>query len=46
MLQTILDRVTADPVGLLLTAVFVGAGWSLIEWGIKRADASKIGRPE
>ena len=46
MLQTILHRITDDPVGLVLTAVILAALWTGWEWAIARADVSQIERPE
>lgn len=44
MISTILHRITADPVGLLLTAVFLAALWTFVEWGIARADDNQQGQ--
>lgn len=44
--SAILHRITDDPVGLLLTAVALGALWTVWEWAIARADVSSLDGPE
>lgn len=45
-LSTIIHRIAADPVGLLLTAAFLAALVAFVEWGIARADDNRQGQSE
>lgn len=45
-LSTILHRITADPVGLVLTVLLVAVYLAVREWAVRRADDDQQGQSE